>query len=56
MGKIYPDLAGAFRGSVGKVSYYLRADENIARRKGEERKASDSPAGCRTAEKVRNDS
>lgn len=51
MGKIYPDLAGAFRGSVGKVSYYLRADENIARRKGEERKASDSPAAVEQRKK-----
>lgn len=44
MGKIFPDMMGALIGSVGKVSYYMRYSDNIARRKGEERKASDSPA------------
>lgn len=44
MAKIFVDMLGAIIGSVGKVSYYMRYSDNIARRKGTERKSSDSPA------------
>ena len=44
MAKIFVDMLGAIIGSVGKVSYYMRYSDNIARRKGAERKSSDSPA------------
>lgn len=44
MVKVFLDYLGAIIGSVGKVSYYMRYSDNIARRKGTERKASDSPA------------
>lgn len=43
MGKIYPDLAGAFRRSVGGTVYYMRYGENLVRRKAvpnENRKSS----------------
>lgn len=33
MGKIYPDLAGAFTRTIGGTVYYLRFGENLARRK-----------------------
>ncbi|MCB6971341.1 MULTISPECIES: DUF6266 family protein [Butyricimonas] len=44
MAKVYLDYLGALIGSVGKVSYYMRYSDNIARRKGEERKVSNAPA------------
>lgn len=33
MGKIYPDLAGAYRRSIGGTVYYMRFGENLVRRK-----------------------
>lgn len=51
MAKIYPDLAGVFRGSVGKVTYYLRESENIARRKGEGGHSSQSPEAVEQRQK-----
>ena len=32
MGKIHPDLIGALTGNVGKVSYYVKGEENLNRR------------------------
>ncbi len=34
MGKIHPDLAGAFTRTIGGTVYYMRYGENLARRKG----------------------
>lgn len=34
MAIIYPDLAGAFRRSIGGTVYYMRFGENLVRRKG----------------------
>lgn len=34
MGRIHPDLAGAFTNAVGGTVYYVRFGENLARRKG----------------------
>lgn len=45
MGKIHPDLAGAFTRTIGGTVYYMRYGENLARRKGvqsENRKFSDA--------------
>lgn len=44
MSKVYPDFLGALIGSTGKVSYYMRYGENIARRKVIGGKSSNSPA------------
>lgn len=44
MGEIYPDLAGAYKRSVGNTVYYIRFGANLARRKpvpNENRKSSD---------------
>lgn len=38
MGKIYPDLVGAFTNAVGGTVYYVRCGQNVARRKGVRRK------------------
>ena len=43
MAKIYADIAGFIIGSIGKISYYMRYSENIARRKNVGGKRSDSP-------------
>lgn len=37
MGKINPDLAGSFRGKIGKAVYYNLGDMNCVRSMGEER-------------------
>jgi len=34
MAKIYPDLAGGYKGSVGGATYYFWKGDNIARKKG----------------------
>ncbi|WP_099291990.1 DUF6266 family protein [Butyricimonas sp. Marseille-P3923] len=34
MGKIYPDLAGGYKGSIGGTTYYFWKGDNIARKKG----------------------
>lgn len=34
MGKIFPDMAGAFTNALGGTVYYVRNGENLARRKG----------------------
>lgn len=44
MGKIYPDLAGAFARSVGNAVYYLKADENLVRSKSKKAYTSNTPA------------
>lgn len=44
MGKIHPDLAGAFQRSVGNVVYYLKNGENIARSKSKSPYTSKTPA------------
>lgn len=44
MSKVYPDFLGGLIGSTGKVSYYMRYGENIARRKAIGGKSSTSPA------------
>ncbi|WP_251619775.1 DUF6266 family protein [Odoribacter lunatus] len=44
MGKIYPDLAGAFARSVGNVVYYLKAGENLVRSKSKKPYKSNTPA------------
>ena len=44
MAKVLLDMLGAIIGSVGKVSYYMRYSDNIARRKGAGGKSSNSPA------------
>ena len=38
MGKIYPDLVGAFTNAVGGTVYYMRCGKNVVRRKGVRRK------------------
>lgn len=43
MGKIYPDLAGAYLGAVGGATYYMLHSNNVVRRKGIPGKASNSP-------------
>lgn len=44
MGRIYPDLAGAFSRSVGNVVYYLKDGENFARAKSKTPYTSNTPA------------
>ena len=34
MAKIYPDLAGGYKGAVGGTTYYFWKGDNIARKKG----------------------
>lgn len=44
MGKIHPDLAGAYTRSVGNVVYYLKDGENFARTKSKAPYTSNTPA------------
>ena len=44
MAKIISDPINSYRGSIGKISYYIREYENMARKSSSAGKISDSPA------------
>lgn len=51
MGRIHPDLAGAYTHSVGNVVYYLKDGENFARTKSKAPYTSNTPAQQEQKEK-----
>ena len=44
MAKIISDPINSYRGSIGKISYYIRECENMASKNSSAGKISDSPA------------
>lgn len=44
MAKISPDPIESYRGRIGKISYYIRESENMARKSSSNGKVSDAPA------------
>ena len=44
MAKIISDPINSYRGSIGKISYYIRECDNMARKSSSAGKISDSPA------------
>ena len=53
MAKIISDPIESYRGRIGKISYYIRESENMARKSSSNAKVSDAPAAVAQRKKFK---